>query len=193
MESLLLLLSLLQTNSALSTFCAVTLDVKDSDGASLEARYKVTDVLGATVASGGTRAGKASICDLDFGFYSISVITPGYYEVVIPNVGLMYGRTAHLTATMSSYPEYGLSDFRCWCYYRIKDTEGRPLGGVKVLFREQQLVSDMFGRVQVISPDHKDVVVRFEKEGYHPTEERFDCTKAIQKLTRAYVVLQRLK
>lgn len=193
MSPLLLTLSILQLLHNRDTFCAFTLEVVNHEGQRLNASYRLIDAVDKLILAGAVRDGRAALCDLDFGFYSLTVTKPGYYAVVIPSLRLMYGRTAPLKVTLSPYPDYELSDFRCWCYYRIKDTEGRPLGGVRVLFRDQELVSDNFGRVQVISPDHKDVVVRFEKEGYHPTEERFDCTKAVQKLTKAYVVLQRLK
>lgn len=152
--------------------------------------YRLIDAVNNIAASGIATDGRAEICDWGFGVHSLKVIKPGYYATVITPVYFIYGRSQILKVVLNPYIEHELTVTRCSCYFRVKDTGGRQLSDVKVSFGEQTIYSDEYGRVQVVSPGYKDMIVRFEKAGYEPAVEKMNCTKAVQKNTSSYVVLK---
>jgi len=173
-------------------FCAVRLEVVDTDGNPLDASFKVMDMVGDVVKGGRVLAGKGEICDLEFGYYTIKVEQRDWWPVILPNVSLDLALPRMFKVTLNPTYWTHATDLRCRCYYRTRDENRQPLAGVRVSAAGQLLYSDAFGRVEVIAPGLADVVVTFDKPGYEPVTEKMNCTTAQQKITASYAVLKRI-
>lgn len=177
-------------NTSEEPFCAVTIEVRDSNGTPLAGEYRFVDITDKTVASGRVTAGRADACDLDFGFFTLKVMSSGYYATRVEGVHLVYGESQRIEVVLNRYRWHGMTDTRCLCYFRVKDRKNEPIQGVEVTAEGKAFRTDRYGRVQVQSPSMIDIDVRFEKKGFLPVTERINCRSAPQKQTYRYVVLE---
>lgn len=176
MTLLILLGSLLPAVAPDGTFCAVRLEVTDDQGRPVSGEYRLVYSAGNVGASGTVKDGRAEVCDWEFGVYSLKVTKPGFYSTVIDPVHFIYGHSQLLRIVLNPYVRHGVTDSRCLCYFRVRDSAGGLLSGVEVKAGDQVLHTDQYGRVEVVSAGCQDLLARFEKPGYVAAVERVDFT-----------------
>jgi hypothetical protein len=170
---------LLQPRVRAEEFCALTLNIVDSDGLPIRRTWvQLLDESGAgpyTMMEGPT----LRICDFGFGPHTLRVGTNECLPITISNLRVVIGSPLRLNVIMNSCGYMDIRRTTCLLYLRVVDTEGNAVPGADLLLRpipevQPETKTDSYGRYQGLFRGSRDVIVT--KEGFEPGRAHVQCS-----------------
>lgn len=165
-----------------TSFCALTISVLREAGSPVPAAHiDLIDPSGKVVQSQNTVEGRASFCDIGFGYHSIRVRSDrpltDICETTVKNVKAIYGRSQHIDIIMNICL-YGAQTAgnACPTYLRISSPDGEKLHNVKIHWGDSQtFVTDEYGRTQIGIGTESTAELTIEKEGFVTQKTSIAC------------------
>jgi hypothetical protein len=157
-------------------FCALTVNVTDSEGKSSTRTWvQLIDAGGKVVLNQMLVGPTLRMCDFGFGPHSLKIGTNECFPLTISNIRLHFGEPIRLGVQMNRC-QGGGERTACLLYFRVKDPDNRPLFGVHVASdgHEWPSVSDEYGRIQAyFGPGETHITVK--QDGYQTESFNVRC------------------
>jgi hypothetical protein len=162
--------------------------VVDPHGKEVEASVTVEEHDGRKIER-ENRPGGVRFCDLGITPVTVTVGHPACNQVVVRNVGLMWGKTSNISVIYDRKP--CLIDTppvaACQFLLRFVNLERRPINGVSLEIQKpygETRRADKFGRALVRIAARQELVAVAVAQGYRPTDTKIPCTSENQRLER---------
>jgi hypothetical protein len=155
------------------TFCSVRVKVENPyDGRPVRTEVELQEADGKVNWKPTNHEGVAEFCDVGLGLFDIVVGGPVCGRVVIKD----WPSTLTMRVLYQNCHYGGLIlSGGCKLLLRVQGTQSRPIEQAIVNLDQIRRETDRFGRVFLILPDQRDVVVRIAADGYEPREMVIRC------------------
>jgi hypothetical protein len=160
-----------------SEFCALTLDIRSSEGAPITSTWiELVDPAGKVEIRREIEGSVARICDFDFGPHVLRVGTNECLPVSISNLRVITGSPLHLSVVLNTCAYRDVMRNGCLLYIRAVDEAGQPVPEPEISFGTGPPAlskADSYGRLQTLFRGSEELVVI--KDGFNPTRIRASC------------------